>query len=257
MRRDARMPLRQHLEELRRTLVRIFAVFLALFFAGIYTSGPLLDFVTVPWERTRAVLAAQGQHDPGPLIYIGPAEGMIFSLRVAFLAACIVGAPFFLWELWRFIGVGLLPNERAAVRRAFLPAVVLLLLGLVFGFRLLLPIGLQYLVTYLPSEKALPQVTVSMYLTFVTTLTLVMGMVFETPLVMWAVVRGGLVTTGTLRRSRKIAILAILVFAAVATPPDPLSMIFVAAPMVVLYEVGLVVSRRAERALAADDRSRL
>jgi sec-independent protein translocase protein TatC len=251
------MPLRQHLDELRRTLLRMFALFLALFFAGIYTSGPLLDFVTVPWEQMRATLAGAGQHDPGALIYIGPSEGMIFSLRVAFLAACIVGAPFFLWELWRFIGVGLLPEERAAVRRAFLPAVVLLLAGMVFGFRFLLPLGLEFLVTYLPFEKAIPQVTISMYLSFVTTMTLVMGMVFETPLVMWAVVRGGLITTDSLRRSRKIAMLGILVFAAVATPPDPFTMLFVAAPMIVLYEVGLVVARRAERALQAGDRSRL
>lgn len=257
MRTDARMPLRQHLDELRRTLLRMFALFLALFFAGIYTSGPLLDFVIVPWEQMRATLAGAGQHDPGALIYIGPSEGMIFSLRVAFLAACIVGAPFFLWELWRFIGVGLLPEERAAVRRAFLPAVVLLLAGMVFGFRFLLPLGLEFLVTYLPFEKAIPQVTISMYLSFVTTMTLVMGMVFETPLVMWAVVRGGLITTDSLRRSRKIAMLGILVFAAVATPPDPFTMLFVAAPMIVLYEVGLVVARRAERALQAGDRSRL
>jgi sec-independent protein translocase protein TatC len=232
-------------------------VFLALFFGGIYAGSPLLDFVTLPWEQTRTALATAGAHDPGPLITIGPAEGMVFSLRVAFLAACIVGAPFYLWELWRFIGVGLLPNERAAVRRAFLPAVLLLCVGLGFGFLVLLPLGLQYLVTYLPPEKALPQVTVSMYLSFVTTLTLVMGIVFETPLIMWAVVRGGLVGTDTLRRSRKIAILAMLAFAAVATPPDPLSMIFVAVPMIALYEVGLVVARRAERALAADDGSRL
>jgi Sec-independent protein secretion pathway component TatC len=106
-------------------------------------------------------------------------------------------------------------------------------------------------------KKAIPQVTISMYLSFVTTLTLVMGLVFETPLVMWAVVRGGLVTTASLRRSRKIAILGILVFAAVATPPDPFTMLFVAAPMIVLYEVGLVVSARAERALAGRDGSRL
>ncbi|MHC5212402.1 MAG: twin-arginine translocase subunit TatC [Planctomycetota bacterium] len=254
---DTRMPLRQHLDELRRTLLRMFVLFLVLFFAGIYMSSPLLDFVTVPWDEMRAALAVDELHDPGPLIYIGPSEGMIFSLRVAFLAACIVGAPFFLWELWRFIGVGLLPNERAAVRRAFVPAVALLLAGMVFGFRFLLPLGLQFLVTYLPSEKAIPQVTISMYLSFVTTMTLVMGMVFETPLVMWAVVRGGLITTATLRRSRKIAILGMLLFAAIATPPDPFTLLFVAAPMILLYEVGLVVAKRAEDALNASDRGRL
>jgi sec-independent protein translocase protein TatC len=248
------MPLRQHLEELRRTLVRCFVAVVLLFGAGIALEPQLLKFVWVPWNTTRASLVASGAVDPGPLIYIGPAEGMLTALKVAFLFAALVGAPFLLWELWRFIGVGLVPSERAAVRRAFLPGLGLLIVGMVFGYTVLLPFGLEYLVSYLPQELAISQVTVSHYVKFVTALTLLMGFVFQTPLVMWAIVRAGLVQVATLRRSRRVAVLLLMVFAAVATPPDPVSMLLVGLPMIGLYEIGLLAGEVARRQRERRDR---
>jgi sec-independent protein translocase protein TatC len=250
------MPLRAHLDELRVSLIRCLLVVAALFGAAVWLDRPLLDFVIQPWTDARAGAVAGGYPDPGRLGFIGPAEGMVFALRVAFMAAMIAGAPMLLWELWRFIGVGLLPNERRIVRSVFVPALALFAGGVAFGWLLLLPVTLQVLVTYLDPEQFQSSVTVSQYLSFVSLLTLIMGFVFETPLVMWSLVRVGLVRAVTLRKSRRIAILASLVFAAVATPTtDAVTMIFVAGPMIVLYELGLVASSWAERRRErADDR---
>jgi sec-independent protein translocase protein TatC len=161
-----------------------------------------------------------------------------------------------LWELWRFIGVGLLPSERRAVHLAFVPALLLFAVGVAFGWLALLPVTLQILATYLDPAKFRSTVSVSQYFSFVSLLTLVMGFVFETPLLMWSVARVGLIGAAALRKARRIAILAALFFAAVVTPTtDAVTMLFVAVPMIVLYELGLLAADQAERRRArADDR---
>ena len=251
------MPLREHLEELRRTLIRCSVAVAALFVAGVILEAPLLRFLWIPWEATRADLVEAGLRDPGPLQYLSATEGLITALKTALAAALVVGAPYLLWELWRFIGVGLVERERRAVRRAFVPGVLLFAIGLCFGFGVLLPYGLAYLVSYLDPELAVANVTLTAYFRFVVGLTVLMGFIFELPLVMWAVARAGLIRAATLSSSRRIAILLMAIFAAVITPPDPVTMLLVGAPMVVLYEIGLALAGMAERARARADAQRL
>lgn len=250
VREDQRMPLRMHLNELRLTLIRCALVLVALLFVGIFFDQQLIEFLNQPWERTREALRPpNGPRDPGTLTYIGVGEAMIAALRVSFLFAVFVGSPYFLWELWRFIGVGLLPRERAAVRMGLFPAVLLFLGGLAFGFEVLLPLGLPAMVNYLDPEIAVSNVTLGNYLGFVVTMTLVMGLVFELPLVMWAIVRAGLVERGSMARSRKLVVLGSALFAALITPStDAWSMLLVLGPMLVLFELGLVLCIPAERA---------
>ena len=252
------MPLRQHLDELRGSLVRCFVVVCVTFTAAFWWNEPLLDLVTGPWTQARAGAIAAGQPDPGLLTTIGPAEGMVFALRVAFLFALLAAAPVILWELWRFIGVGLLPSERRIVHTAFVPALALFAAGVAFGWLALLPVTLQILATYLDPAKFRSNVTVSQYFSFVSLLTLVMGFIFETPLIMWAVARVGIATPAGLRKARRIAILLALVFAAVVTPTtDAVTMLFVAVPMIVLYEIGILAATHAGRRRERDDDRRL
>lgn len=250
VRDDVRMPLRQHLNELRVTLIRCAVVMVLLLFVGIALDHQLLDFLNDPWEKTRAALSPpNGPRDPGPLTYIGPGEGMLAALRVSFLFAVFTGSPYFLWELWRFIGVGLLPKERAAVRRGLVPAVLLFLGGLAFGFEVLLPLGLPAMVNYLDPSLAVSSVTIGNYYSFVVSMTLIMGAVFELPLVMWAVVRAGLIERRTLASSRRAVVLGCAIFAAAITPStDAWSMLLVLGPMLVLYEAGLLLCLQADRA---------
>ncbi len=245
------MPLREHLDELRRSLIRSAIVIGVLFAVGIVFNQQIMEFVCSPWNLTRATLRDDpGVHrDPGALVYLGPAEGMIAAFQVAFLFACIIGSPFYLWQVWSFVGVGLLPRERSAVLKAFAPGVVLLLGGIVFGWKLLLPVTLSYLVSFLDPNIAVSNVTLTFYLKFITNLTLVMGFVFETPLIMWAIARAGLMKAATMSKSRRMAFLFIMIFGAAVTPgPDVVSMLVVAVPMYVLYEVGLLLAARAESA---------
>jgi sec-independent protein translocase protein TatC len=248
---DRRMPLRQHLQELKHCLVRCTLVVVVLFIIGVVFEKPLLDFIWIPWDSARDACRAAGYPDPGKLTYLGPAEGMMMALKVSFIFALVVGAPFLLWEVWRFVGIGLKESERRAILNAFVPGVLLLVAGMACGYVFLLPTGLYYLVTYLDPSLAVSSITVNSYLKFVTNLTLVMGFVFETPLIMWALVRAGLVQVATLRKSRRVAVIAMLVFAAAATPgSDIVSMLLVAGPMILLFEVGLILGAGAEKTRA-------
>lgn len=250
VREDQRMPLRQHLNELRLTLIRCAIALVLLLFVGIFFDDALLRFFCQPWFKVRAALAPPaGPRDPGPLTYISAGEGMMSALRVSFLFAVVVGGPYFLWELWRFIGVGLKPRERAAVRRVFFPAVLLFVAGLWFGFEMLLPVGLQAMVTYVAPDIAVSGVTLGNYLQLVISMTLIMGGVFELPLVMWAVVRAGFVSRKTLAKSRRAVVLGCAVFAAVITPTtDAINMLLVFIPMLALFELGLILCLSAEAA---------
>ena len=252
VREDRRMPLREHLNELRLTLIRCAIVLVVLLCVGLYFDEPLLKFMCEPWTRTREALTPpNGPRDPGALSYLSPGEGMMAALRVSFLAAIAFGAPYFLWELWHFIGVGLKDKERRAIRMVVIPGVILFLIGLWFGFAVMLPVGLQAMVNYLPPDIAVSSVTLNNYLGLVIALTLIMGGVFELPLVMWAAVRTGLVERKTLAKSRRAVILGIALFSALVTPTtDAVNMLLVFLPMIGLFEFGLIACIPAERARA-------
>ena len=241
---DGRMPLRQHLDELRGCLLRSFGVVLALFLLGTTANEPLVRLLIVPWDAARDAIVAGGYADPGKLVYIGPAEPFMVVLKAAFLVALIAGSPYVLYEVWRFVAAGLYPHERSAVMRSLPFAFLLMALGMLFGFLVLLPLGLRFLGTLVDPGLIASSVTFGAYFSLLITMTILMGAVFELPLLMWLVVRAGLVRVETLASSRKAAILACLVFGAVMTPPDVVTQFLVAVPMIVLYEIGLIVARR-------------
>ncbi len=244
---SSRMPLREHLEELRTRLIRSFIVFVLLFIVGFVFRDTLIDVVMLPYQWARERMLEAGQPDPGKLQFIRPAEAFIFAMKVALSFALFLGAPWFLRELWGFVAAGLLERERKAVFRAFPFAVALFILGLAFGFTVLLQMAYPILLSFLDEEVAGAAITLSEYFFSLRSLTLLMGIVFELPIVMWLVVRAGVVQYETLASSRRVAILCMLVFAAIMTPPDVVTQVLVAIPMLLLYEVGLLLSRKAER----------
>ncbi len=244
----SRMPLRDHLEELRSTLLRSFVALVILFAGGMALKDRLIRFVLVPWDRARESILLGGGQDPGVLSMIKPQEAFVFSLKVALAFALVVGAPYYLRLLWSFVVAGLMPNEKRAFWKAFPVSVVLFLGGMAFGYLILVPVGLDFLLTSVSPELIDPQVTVSEYFSLLLALTLLMGGVFLLPLFMWAGVRTGLVELETLSGSRRIAVVLMLIFASIMTPPDVVTQLLVAGPMMLLYEVGLMLARAASRA---------
>lgn len=262
----------QHLEELRWTLVRsAIAVVLGMILAFTF-STVLFDLVILAPQRadfiTYRVLCDLGR-------WAGAGDSMCISdvgftfqnqtmggqfmadLMVSFVAGCILAMPYVLYQVWRFIGPGLSPKERGAVGGIVWAMAFLFLLGIGFGYFVLTPMSIQFLGSYRvgTTNAVSNEINLDSFIGTVTSLTLWTGVVFQLPLVILFLTRIGLVGPEFLRTYRKHAFVAILILAAIITPPDVTSQILVSLPLFLLYEVSILLSARAHRRSLAAERA--
>jgi len=168
-------------------------------------------------------------------------EGLYAHMKVALLGAIVLASPLLAYQAWAFVRTALRRRERRLVLRYAAASVALFLAGAAFGFFVLIPIGLRFLIV-LAGDAAEPMIGLSDYLSLVVSLALAAGIVFEVPLVLRFAVRAGVFSADALRRGRGPAVLAAFILAAVLTPPDPFTQVLLAVPMVGLYEIGIVAS---------------
>lgn len=185
--------------------------------------------------------------DIGPLRSIHATEMFFAYLKAALLTAALVSAPFLLYQLWQFIAAGLYPGERSAVMRTLPMSVLLFAVGLAFGFLVLVPVALDFLLSYGDPEVVRAEITIGSYMSLMFVLLFVMGLVFQVPLVMTVVARMGLVQPSTFRKNRRYFIVGAFIAAALLTPPDYVTQLLVAIPMLVLFELGIYLSVIAAR----------
>jgi sec-independent protein translocase protein TatC len=158
-------------------------------------------------------------------------------------AGVIVAFPYILFEFWRFISPGLKEKERKSSRGFILNASVLFFLGVLFGYYLITPLSINFLGNYQVSEEVINQFDLDSYISLVRTSVLACGIVFELPILMYILTKIGLVTPEILRKYRKFALIIVLILSAVITPPDIVSQIIVAIPILILYEASIFISK--------------
>ena len=169
-------------------------------------------------------------------------EQFYTHLKVAFIFGLLLTFPFVLNEAWKFIGVGLYDSEQRYVK-LFLPfSLGLFATGAFFGYIVLIPVALTFLAQWGGADIQMA-FTLGDYIGLFFTLTLVLGLVFQTPLIMVFLNRVGIVSVEGFGKSRRMAIMIGFVLSAFLTPPDPFSLLLMAAPLVLLYEVGILVCR--------------
>jgi Tat protein translocase TatC len=175
------------------------------------------------------------------IMVISYLEQFYTHLKVAIIFGLLLTFPFVLYEAWKFVGAGLYKSEQRYVL-TFLPfSMVLFALGAFFGYAILIPVALTFLATWGGADIDLA-FTLGNYIGLFFTLTLVLGLVFQTPLVMVFLNRTGIVSVQGFRKSRRMAILIGFIASAFLTPPDPFSLLLMACPLVLLYEIGILVS---------------
>jgi Tat protein translocase TatC len=232
----------QHLDELRTRLLRSIVALLLAVVVAMFFYKDLISIATLPHYRAMSWLGMPGQFISAT--HCGPVGGV---MKLACIVGLFFASPYIARELWGFIGAGLYRDEKRYVK-AFAPASFLLfLLGCVFGYFVLIPYALYAMVTAMPLDKVQPVFNIGDYLGLVMTLTILVGAIFELPLVMVFLAKIGLLTPGQYRSWRKHAIVANIVAAAVIAPPDLLSMIVFVLPLLVLYEIGILASALALR----------
>ncbi len=159
------------------------------------------------------------------------------------ITGLIVAFPYVLYELWRFISPGLKAGERKASRGFIFVGSLLFFTGVLFGYYVLAPLSINFLSHYVISEKVHNIIDISSYMSLMRMSVLASGIVFELPILMYILSKIGLVTPEALIKYRKIAIVVILILAAVITPPDVISQVIVAIPILILYEVSIFISK--------------
>jgi|Deesub1362A_J573_1020465.scaffolds.fasta_scaffold04700_1 sec-independent protein translocase protein TatC len=234
----SRMPFLEHLEELRMRLVRAAIAVGVGFFVAYAFKERLYGYLTIPLKKAMP---------PGAkLIYTAPQEAFFTYLKVAFLAGVIGASPVIFYQLWRFVSPGLYRHERRAIWPFVIISSVLFVCGAVFCYAIVFPYAFQFFMSFATAEIT-PMLKLNEYLSFTATLLFAFGVVFEMPLVLVFLGRLGVVTSQGLRRWRKYAILVMFIAAAVFTPPDVVSQILMALPLIMLYEVSIILVAAAQR----------
>ena len=159
-------------------------------------------------------------------------------------AGFIVGFPYVLYEMWKFISPGLHANERKHSRGFILVASLLFFMGALFGYYIVAPLSINFLGTYQVSSEVTNEFDLASYVATVRTSVIACGLIFELPIVVFFLTKIGLVTPEILKKYRKISLVVVLILAAVITPPDVASQIVVAFPILVLYQVSIYISKR-------------
>lgn len=240
---EGRMPVMDHLRELRRRIVWIVLIVAAGAVAGYYLYGPILEFLKHPY----CAVPHQYRYTPAgahscTLTYTGVLQGFTTRLRISIIAGAVFTGPLWLYQIWAFITPGLRKKERkytlifiAASTLLFAAGVVLAYLVLAKGLGILLRAGTSQVQAIL---------TVDSYISFVTLMLVAFGAAFELPLLVVMANFAGVLPARALRKTRRIAIFLIFLFAAIATPStDPFTMCAMAIPMVLLYEIAIQIAR--------------
>lgn len=226
---EKKLTLVEHMEELRARVIKS-VIFLIIVFAAFYNFvGSILPFLVKP---------------VGKLVFIAPQEAFTSNIKIAFFGSLFLSSPFLLYQIWRFISDGLNPKERKYIL-IFAPiSFILFALGAGFGYFIIVPIGVRFLLGF-ATDLILPMISMAKYISFVGMLTLAFAAIFELPLVMLFLTKTGVVTPVFFSSKRKHAVVLIFVAAAILTPPDVVTQLLMAFPLLFLFEVGIILSRLA------------
>ncbi|WP_028465133.1 twin-arginine translocase subunit TatC [Nisaea denitrificans] len=243
---EKRMPLLDHLVELRSRLIYSFAAFIVAFFICYAFAEPIFAFLVEP-------LASLTEGEPGRrMIYTALHEAFFTYLKVAFFAAACLAFPIISMQLWSFIAPGLYKDEKTAFLPFLIATPILFTIGAAMVYYLVIPLAWQFFLGFEHpgTDGSLPLVLepkVDQYLSLVMRLIFAFGVCFELPVLIILLAKVGMVSSTGLAKKRKYAILIAFVVAAILTPPDVISQVLLAIPVAILYEISIIGARIIEK----------
>ncbi len=252
----------EHLDELRGTLWRIIIAILITSIAAFSFKEVLFDdIILAPKSKTFITYQAfckLGEWLSLPSLCIDPSHFQLININLAgqftthmnisFVAGLIIALPYILWEFWRFVKPGLSEKEVRSSRGAVTIISILFLSGVLFSYFIAAPLMINFLGGYTVSDSVSNQIALTSYVSSITMMTLLMGLLFELPVLVLFLTKIGVITPKHLRKYRKQTIIGILIVAGVITPsPDVFSQLIVAFPLYGLFELSLAISSRIYR----------
>lgn len=229
---DGSMPLTGHLKELRNRILVCVIFLLAAFALCLSFSPRLITFLTGLGEAYDYVF-----------VYIAPQELLLVYLNTALVGALVICFPVFAFETYAFCSPGLTARERFFVVSSLLAGTAFFVLGIAFARYISLPFVLRFLIQFTGEVDVSASISIQQYIGFLLTVFVVFGLVFELPVISVLLTGLGLIRAEWLVKARKVMIVLIFLLAAIITPPDVVSQIMVAVPMIALYELSIFLSR--------------
>ena len=218
-----------HLSELRKRITIVAIALITTSTVSYFYVEPLIDGIIK--------LAPSLE-----FIYVAPAEMLLAYVKISIIAGLIISAPIIFWQIWAFVKPGLIKQEKKYIVVSLIGGSFFFITGVVFAYLVVLPFMLQFFAN-MQTEDIKPMISFGTYVGFITTILLCFGLVFETPILMILLTRFGIIKVKFFTENRKYIILIIFVVAAIVTPPDIISQILLAVPMILLFEIGIILSK--------------
>ena len=259
--KESEMSFLDHLEVMRWHLLRsILAVVIMALVAFVFKEIVFDKIILAPKEPhfpTNRWLCQLGEilglericinQNPFSLQTVKMAEQFSMHIIVSMVAGIVVAFPYVFFEIWRFIIPALYDKEKQTASGAVFYTSLLFILGVAFGYYIISPLSVNFLGNYKVSESVISAPTLRSYVQTITSVVLASGLVFQLPILIYFLSKAGLVTPSFLKRYRRHSIILIVTLSAIITPPDVFSQVLVAFPLMILYEIGISISKRIMR----------
>lgn len=222
-----------HLEELRKRLI----------YSSIVLIVAVLGCYNFSEDVVKNIVAIAPEIE---FVFIAPAELLMAYVKIAVIGGFVIAAPFLILQVWLFVSPGLKKNEKRTIAVSLFVGGIFFILGVVFAYMVVLPIMLQFFMGF-KIDEIKEMISFENYLSFVIRTLLSFGIIFELPIIMVILTKFRVVKVSFLKKNRKYAILLIFIVAAILTPPDVITQTLLAAPMLLLFEVGIMLSSLVEK----------
>ncbi len=267
---EGEMSFLEHLEVMRWHLLRSIAAIVILALVAFVFKEIVFDkIILAPKEPpfpTNRWLCQLGEilglericinQNPFTLQTVKMAEQFSMHIIVSLVAGIVIAFPYIFWEFWRFIIPALYDKEKNTAHGAVFFTSLLFILGVLFGYYIIAPLSVNFLGNYKVSESVISAPTLRSYVQTITSVVLAAGLVFQLPILVYFLSKVGLVTPDFLKKYRRHSLVLIVTLSAIITPPDIFSQVLVAMPLMILYEIGIAISRRIMKQKDAEEVAR-
>lgn len=226
---EKEMTFLDHLEELRRRILKSLVAVIIFAIGAYFFSEQMVEIVAAPLQ------------DVG-VFFKAPAEAFLVRLKISVFAGAIVAAPVIFYQIWMFVGPGLLKSEIKIVIPIVISSTIFFLIGGSFCFFYVIPLAIRFLLGF-ATENMQPMIMIGEYISFAGMMVLAFGIVFELPVASFILGRMGVINHRLLSKGRRYALVGIVILAALLTPPDVISQLLLAGPLYLLYEISILVVR--------------
>lgn len=255
----AEMTFGEHLDELRKILIRVALIFSVLFIVFFILKGIVLDIVFAPirpefptnrlftWLAAVLNSEALNIHPENVELFNNKMAGQfMLHIKSSIVGAFVVAFPYLIWELWLFVKPALPPYQRKQSIRYVVETPVWFIIGLLFGYYVISPLAINFLGNYTVSDQISNIIDVGSFMSTVLGVSFAGAIAFQLPLLIRLLATLGIIGSESMRQYRKLAVVVLLIFSAVITPPDVVSQILIFLPCYALYEYGIRIARRIE-----------